>query len=250
MPTSLQSRLRQGDFLAGSWLNAGSPVAAEIAAQAGFDWLLIDREHGSGHDSEMAQQIVAVEGAGCAPVVRVSAIDPAECKRILDLGPAGIMAPCIDTVAQAHRIVECVRLSPLGLRQTATSTRAVRYGRSYSHYVAHNNEELLLIVQIESREAVANAAAIAAVPGVDLLFVGPTDLASSLGLEPDPQIPEFRQALETVVASCPSAGILARNEAQARLYRQMGFQCIAMASDRGILAAGFDRAAAALRDLR
>lgn len=240
--------------MAGSWLNSGSAVAAEIAALAGFDWLLIDREHGSGGEVDAGLQMMAVEAGESAPVVRVSGIDPAEVKRMLDLGPAGIMVPCIDTVEQAAEVVKYVRLPPLGVRQTATSTRAVQYGRGYRQYVANNNQELVLMVQIESGEAVRNAPAIAAMEGIDVLFVGPTDLRTDMGIEDGVESLEFREALAAVVKAARThgkgAGILARNEDQVRTYVEMGFRVIAMGSDRGILATGFDKAARSLAALR
>jgi len=251
---TLRTRLDAGELLTGSWLNSGSAVAAEIAAQAGFDWLLIDREHGSGTEADATAQIVAVDAGGSAPVVRVAGIDPTELKRILDLGPAGVMIPSVETVEQAQDVARYVRIPPLGQRQTATSTRAVRYGRSYREYLETNNHTLLAVVQIESRLAVENAPEIAAVPGIDVLFVGPTDLGTSMGLDPNAAIPEFIEALRSVVRAATgagkSAGILARNAEQARAYAEMGFRMIALGSDRGILASGFDRAAESLRALR
>ncbi|HEU0119581.1 MAG TPA: aldolase/citrate lyase family protein [Bryobacteraceae bacterium] len=254
MTNILKERLRGGALLAGSWLNSGSAVAAEIAAQADLDWLLIDREHGAGSEADVAMQLLAVEAGGSAAVVRAAGIDAAELKRILDLGPAGVMIPTVDTEAQAREVVRFTRIAPLGERQTATSTRAVRYGRDYARYLRENNGELLAVVQIESRTAVANAGAIAAVEGVDVLFVGPTDLGMSMGVDPNEGTASFREALAEVVAAAHRAGkwagILARNEEQAREFWKMGFQMIAMGSDRGILAAGFDRAASALAALR
>lgn len=251
---SLQRGRRSGALLAGSWLNSGSAVAAEIAAQAGFDWLLIDREHGAGSDADVATQILAVTAGGSQPVVRVAGIDAVELKRVLDLGPAGVMIPTVDTEEQAREVVRCTRIAPLGERQTATSTRAVRYGRDYARYLQANNEELLVVVQIESRTAVAHARAIAAVEGIDVLFVGPTDLGMSMGVDPNDGSPAFGEALAQVVAAAreagKAAGILARNEQQAQSFWRMGFQMIAMGSDRGILAAGFDRAAAGFAALR
>lgn len=229
-------------------------MASEIAAQAGFDWLLIDREHGSGSEADAAQQFLAVEAGGSAPVIRVSGIHPEEIKRVLDLGPGGVMVPSVDTEEQARQTVRHIRIPPLGSRQTATSTRAVRYGGTYQQYLATNNVQLLLLVQIESKSAVESCGAIAAVEGIDVLFVGPTDLGTSMGIDPNSDSAEFAAALTTVVAEAKrhgkSAGILARSEVQARRYADLGFQVIAMGSDRGILYSGFNRTAQILASLR
>lgn len=249
----LSSSRTSQKFLSGTWLNSGSVTAAEIAATAGFDWLLIDREHGNGSEADVAMQFLAAAAHGSAPVIRVSGIVPGEIKRVLDEGPAGIMIPSVDTGEQAREAVRHVRLPPLGIRQTATSTRAAGYGRTWAHYREHNNRELVLMLQIESVAAVAHAAEIATIEGVDVLFVGPTDLASSMGLESGPGHAAFDEAVASVAAAAArhgkESGILARTEEQVRQYAALGFHWIAFGSDRGILASGFDHAARALRRL-
>lgn len=253
----LQNRLSSGrdskKVLGGTWLNSGSVTATEIAAMAGFDWLLIDREHGSGSEADVAMQCLAAAAHGSSSVIRVSGIVPGEIKRVLDEGPAGIMIPSVDTVEQASDAVRHVRLPPLGIRQTATSTRATGYGRAWAHYRQHNNRELVLMVQIESVAAVEYSQEIAAIAGVDVLFVGPTDLASSMGLESGAGDAAFDEAVASVAAAAArhgkESGILARTEEQARQYAALGFRWIAHGSDRGILASGFDRAARMLQSL-
>jgi 4-hydroxy-2-oxoheptanedioate aldolase len=237
----------------GVWLNLGSAVSAEIAALAGYDWLLVDLEHGSGDYRDLSQQLWAAQAGDASVIVRVPALSAAEIKRVLDLGPQGVMIPNIESVEQAVAAVQAVRIPPLGGRGAATSTRASGYGYGYEAYVRESNSSLLLAVQIESVEGLANAAGIAAVNGIDVLFVGPLDLSVSMGIR-DPQRDErFQQALISVVEAAhrsrKSAGILARNEAEAELYLSMGFRLLAAGSDRGMLASAMRKGADALRTL-
>lgn len=253
-PLTYKRRAAPNAVLTGTWLNSGSVVAAEIAALAGFDWLLIDREHGSGTEGDALLQCLAATAGGSSAVIRASGLNPGEIKRLLDHGPAGIMIPSVDTVEQAREAVRIVRLPPLGERQTATSTRAVDYGRSAADYQANANSDLTLLVQIESAEAVAVADAIAAMEGIDVLFVGPNDLGHSMGIDPNSGDPQFDAAVRSVAEAAgrhgKDAGILARSDEQAAHYAAQGFRWIAMGSDRGILHAGFTRTARALASLR
>ncbi len=244
---TLRQRVSRRENLAGTWLNLGSPFSAEIAALAGFDWVLIDREHGSGGEGEMALQILAAQSGGAAAIVRVGSIDRVEIKRALDAGASGIMAPCVETAEQAQTLVRAVRIPPLGDRGAASSTRASGYGFTYREYLESANEQLLTVAQIESVVALENCASIAAVDGIDVLFVGPTDLAISMAVTEPATSTEFAEALEQVAATAQSAGkvagILARTSADAERYRQTGYRFISLASDRGLLAEGFRRAA-------
>lgn len=244
-----RTALLEGTPLLGAWLNLGSPHAAEIAGLAGFDWALIDREHGSGDEKDLSFQILAAQCGGAASIVRVSGIDPAEIKRVLDWGPAGVMAPSIDTPEQAAALLRAVRIPPLGSRGAASSTRASRYGFAYQDYLRDANSTLVTMAQIESPLAVENSAAIAAIDGIDVLFIGPTDLSIAMNLSDTSDA--FFAALDRVSVSTrnagKAAGILARTQEQATRYRSLGYTVIAIESDRGLLAKGFSRAVAAFR---
>lgn len=236
------------------WLNLGSAVSAEIASLAGYDWLLVDLEHGSGDYRDLAHQLWAAQAGPAQVVVRVGGLDSVEIKRVLDLGPAGVMIPNVETPEQAAAAVAAVRIPPLGARGAATSTRASGYGFTYNRYLSGSNREVLLTVQIESAQAVENAGAIAATAGIDVLFIGPLDLSVSLGVGATAEDAlRFSAALQTVVASAAAhgkpAGILARNAEQAQQYLRMGFTFIAMGSDRGMLASGMRHGMEALRRL-
>ena len=236
--------LLAGDTQLGTWLNLGSPFTPEIAGLAGFHWVLLDREHGSGDENSLAFQIMAAQCGNTAAIVRVSGVNPAEIKRALDFGPAGIMVPSIDTADQAQQVIRAVRIPPLGDRGAASSTRASRYGFGYQHYLETANQTLVTMLQIESQTAVENVGRIAAIDGADVLFVGPTDLSISMNV--DDASPAFQQALETVAAAArangKAAGILARTQQQAAKYKQLGYSVIAIESDRGLLAKGFRNA--------
>ena len=238
----------------GTWLNLGSPFSAEIAGLAGFDWVLLDREHGAGDEKDLAMQILAAQCGGAASMVRVSGIDTAEMKRALDWGPAGVMVPSVNTVEEAERVVRAVRIPPLGARGAASSTRASGYGFRYREYLERANDGLLTVAQIESVTGLENCEGIAAVDGVDVLFVGPTDLAVSMEVAEPATDARFGEALALVArvakAAGKAAGILARNGVEAERYRAMGYRFISLGSDRGLLAEGFRRAAEQLGGAR
>jgi 2-keto-3-deoxy-L-rhamnonate aldolase RhmA len=229
------------------WLNMGSGAAAEMAALCAFDWVLIDREHGAGGYQNLAEQLWALQAGPTTPIVRVSHLSASEMKRCLDAGCGGIMVPNVNSAAEAARAAEAFRLAPVGLRGAATSTRSSLYGYGYEDYVTNANDALTLVVQIESCEAVAEVDQIAATPGVDVLFVGPTDLGTSLRSQSSIT---FDSALRDVLAAASAhgkaAGILARTPQDARAYIERGFNFISCGSDRGVLAGGIRANAAAL----
>ena len=250
----VRERVLCGELFGGAWLNLGSDVAAEIAGKAGFDWLLLDMEHGSGDYKDLFHQLQALAGSSSAGIVRVAEPRASELKRVLDMGPSGLMVPCVDSPEEAHELVRMVRIPPLGTRGAASSTRASGYGFGYEKYLAEANDGLLLVAQIESRLGVSNAEAIAAVEGIDVLFVGPTDLSIDLGIREQYQEASFQAALDTVVAGArrhgKAAGILARNHEQAAGYIARGFSFVSVGSDRGLISNGMRKNAEAFDRLR
>jgi 4-hydroxy-2-oxoheptanedioate aldolase len=237
-----RQRALSAALFSGVWLNMGSPDAAEIAGLAGFDWALIDLEHGSGDYKDLAHQLQALGGAVTAPIVRVPRID-ADCfKQVLDLGPSGLMVPNVANAEQARTLMRYARIPPLGDRGAATSTRNSGYGLHYARYLAEVNDNLLIVAQIESAEGIDNLEAIAGVDGIDVLFVGPTDLSIALGLESDPENPPFRAALQHVATVAAAhgklAGALVRNQEQVRQYLALGYRFIALGSDRSMVVKG------------
>ena len=244
-----RSRLSR-EVLAGTFLNLGSSAAVEIAAGTGFDWLLLDLEHGSGHLSDLRAQLLAMRGCSAAPIVRIPSVDQDIVKFVMDSGAAGIMFPYVSSAAHAAQAVDFMKYPPAGNRGVAGIIRATDFGRSWSAYFQEANQNSLVVVQIEHPDAVACSAEIAAVPGVDVLFVGPLDLSVNLGTPGVFTTPEMRRALETVVQSCRAhgkvAGILSRPELVDE-HRTMGFHFLALGSDSGAVVTGMQQNLKAIR---
>ena len=204
---TLKARLGDGPPAIGCWLHLFSPIGAEIIAQAGYDCVMIDLEHGPGSLMDAVALMQAVQGGDCAPLLRVAAKDPVEIKRALDTGIAGIMVPQVDSKAEAEAVVAACRYPPAGCRGMAPSiVRASNYGVDWQGYVARADRDLLIICQIETGEAAAVAGDIAAVEGVDLLFLGPFDLSAALGHVGQPDHPEVRACIAEVEQAAKRAG--------------------------------------------
>ena len=244
-----RSRLKT-EVLAGTFLNLGSASVVEIAAETGFDWLLIDLEHGSGTAADLRGQLLATRGTKVAPIVRVASADADAVKFVMDSGAAGVMFPFVANAEEAARCVQMMKYPPTGTRGVAQIIRATSYGRNWQGYQAEANEQSLVIVQIETPDAADNAEAIAAVPGVDALFVGPMDLSVNLGHAGDFTPPTFIQYLKNVVQACErhskTAGILSRPEL-VESHKQMGFRLVALGSDSGALVTGLTNSLKSLR---
>ena len=246
-----RARVLARDWLAGTWVATGSPVAAEIAGLAGFDWVLLDHEHGPGGEETMLHQLLAVGGTPAVPIVRLAANETPRFKRALDAGAHGVMAPFINTAAEAQAAVAAMRYPPRGLRGVVKVNRGSNYGADWEEYYLHAHEWLPFIAQIETPEAVANIDAIAAVDGVDVLFAGPTDLTHNLGIRDQLDHPDFLAAQQRVVAAArkhgKAAGILVHIPALVARCREQGFSFVALGSDGGVLRAGFVQNLATLR---
>jgi 4-hydroxy-2-oxoheptanedioate aldolase len=228
-----------GEWLGGTFLNLGSSLTAEIAAKSGFDWVLIDIEHGMGDRQELLTQLQAVEATPAAPVVRIAWNDAVLFKRVLDLGVSGVMVPMVNSAEEARRAAAAMRFPPQGVRGVARMNRACDFGPSFADYFKNANSKLLTIVQIETRAAIESLSEIAAVDGVDVLFVGPLDLSVSLGVPDQFDHPVEQEALAKVVKACREAGktpgILVANEDQLKLVKALGFTFVAIGSDGGVL---------------
>jgi 4-hydroxy-2-oxoheptanedioate aldolase len=243
-----------GEVLAGTFCNIGSAITTEIAGRAGFDWLLLDLEHGAGDQSELMHQLQAAGAADTPAIVRIAWNEPWRFKRVLDTGAAGVMVPWVSTVEEAQAATTAMRYFPDGVRGAATLIRANGFGRDRDEYLLAANDNLLTVVQIETRQAVENAAAIAAVAGVDVLFVGPFDLSIGLGIGGQFDHPEFLAALEQVVAGAKgagkAAGILLQRPDQVAATIERGFSFIALGSDGGLVTSGMAQLAAAFAPFR
>lgn len=251
---TLRQRALGGEVLAGAWLNLGSSVTAEMAGRVGFDWALIDQEHGVGDQETLLHQLQALEATPTAGIVRIAWNEAPRFKRALDLGASGIMVPYVNTADEARQAAAAMRYPPQGVRGVARSPRAAGFGQDFDTYFAEANENLLTVVQIETAEAVENAAEIAAVEGVDVLFIGPLDLSVSLGIPGQSTQPDFRAAVSRVIAASrqagKAAGILIPTAEQIGPTVADGFTFIAVGSDGAFVMNGMRNLAAAFAAYR
>lgn len=238
----IRARVLSGEVLAGTWCNLGSSLSAEIIAQSGFDWMLIDLEHGFGDYETLVHQLQAVTGTQTPPLVRIAWNEPPRFKRVLDLGPAGVMVPYVNTAEEARQAVTSMRYPPAGNRGLAKINRGNAFGADFEDYFSTINDNLLMVVQIETPTALEHVEEIAAVDGVDVLFVGPLDLTANLGILQQYDHPKFRDALTRVATASrnagKAAGIHLMGPEQVEEMVAAGFTFIAAGSDRGMLAAG------------
>jgi 4-hydroxy-2-oxoheptanedioate aldolase len=249
--SSFRARVLAGEPVFGTFVGTASPIVAELCATAGFDWLLIDLEHGAGSESELLGQLHAI-GDRSVALVRPPSAERLRIGRALDLGAAGIMIPRLDRPDEVAEAISWLRFQPKGARGVALVTRGLGLGRTSHTEVAAVSETILGIVQIESALGVENAAAIAALDGADVLFVGPTDLSHSMGIPGQIDRPEFVDALETVVAAATTAGkqagILLRGAQDVERHLDLGFRFIGIGSDLHFVRNGAQAAVAAGRE--
>jgi 4-hydroxy-2-oxoheptanedioate aldolase len=227
----------------GLWLGLASPYSTEICAGAGFDWLLIDGEHAPNDlRSILAQAQVIAAYPDSHAIARVPVghghVGTALIKQYLDLGIHTLLVPMVDTAQQAAHLVQAMRYPPGGIRGMG-GARASRWGR-LPQYAKEANEQVCLLVQAETREAMTNLDAIAATEGVDGVFIGPADLSAALGHVGNPAHPEVQSAIEDAIGRIrkagKAAGILSPNEAVARKYLEMGATFVAVGLDNNLLA--------------
>ncbi|ACL62710.1 4-hydroxy-2-oxoheptanedioate aldolase [Methylobacterium nodulans] len=233
--------LREGRQQIGLWCSLPGSYAAECVAGSGYDWLLFDTEHSPGDPLTVLAQLQAVAPYDVAPVVRPASNDTVLIKRFLDLGAQTLLIPYVQDAHEAQAAVAATRYPPEGVRGVSGLTRATRFGR-VAAYAKRASEEICVLVQVETREALDRLEEIAAVEGVDGIFVGPADLAASLGHVGEPGHPEVVSAVEDAVrrirASGKPAGILTPDPDFARRCIALGTTFTAVAIDVGVLARG------------
>ena len=246
----IRDKVLSGEFMAGAWCNLGSPLAAEIAARIGFDWILFDQEHGPGDSMTLLHQIQAVEAWPAAPLVRIAWNEMPRFKRALDLGASGIIVPYVQNRKEAEYAAASMRYTPEGLRGVASSPRAAGFAANFKEYYAAANDNLLTVVQIETGKTLDNLDDIAAVNGVDVLFVGPLDLSISLDTPNQFEDERFIEALKAVGRAAKengkAAGILLPKADWLDLVTDFGFSFIAIGADGGMILAGMAKSLEAL----
>ena len=246
-PNSFKRRLLSGETLIGCWCSLANPITTEVLGVAGFDWILLDGEHSPNDPISFIPQLMALKDSVSAPIVRPSWNNPVELKRLLDGGFYNFLIPFVENAEEAARAVAATRYPPQGFRGVSVSQRSNKFG-SIKDYFTGVNDQICVMVQIESRKGVAAAAEIANVDGIDGIFVGPSDLAAGFGHLGNANHPEVQDAMAQIIAAAKAAGkpigILAPVEADARRYMAQGVTFVAVGSDLGVFRGGTQ----ALRD--
>ncbi|ERH60688.1 4-hydroxy-2-oxoheptanedioate aldolase [Pseudomonas simiae] len=243
MPVNrFKQRLRNGEVQIGLWLGLADAYCAELAANAGFDWLLIDGEHAPNHLQGMLAQLQAVAPYPSQALIRPVIGDSALIKQLLDIGAQTLLVPMVESAAQALELVRAMRYPPQGIRGVGSALARASRWNSIQGYLDQADDQMCLLVQIENLEGLANLDEIAAVEGVDGVFIGPADLSASMGHRGNPGHPEVQVAIEDaigrIVQSGKAAGILSADENLARRYIELGATFVAVGVDTTVLMRG------------
>ena len=232
--------IRAGKKLSCAWLQAASPVTAEILAEAGFDVLLVDLEHGPGDIMALMAQIQAMKGEKAVPFARAPWNDLVVIKRILDAGVYGLVVPYVSTKEEAQAAVRAAKYPPEGIRGIAGSVRAAHYGCGSLEYFDTANRDIFLFIQVETTDAVKNIEEILSVPGVDGIFIGPMDLATTHGYRGKPETPVMLEIIaeleKKILASGKALATVCSNFADAKAKYERGYSMITLISDTTALA--------------
>jgi 4-hydroxy-2-oxoheptanedioate aldolase len=225
----------------GLWSSLSSNYTVEVIAGAGFDWILLDTEHSPSDLENLLTQLQAAAPYPSHPVVRVPWNDMVTMKRVLDIGAQSLLVPYVSTADEARHAVSFTRYPPAGVRGVAGTTRATRFGR-VQDYARRAHEEICLLVQVETQQALDNLEAVCGIDGVDGVFIGPADLHASLGHAGEIANPKVKPLIDDAIRRIRKAGkapgILTPNEADARHWLECGALFVAVGSDVGILARG------------
>jgi 4-hydroxy-2-oxoheptanedioate aldolase len=237
---NFKQKLYAGEAVHGSWVNLGSLVSAEIMGRAGFDWLLIDLEHGAGNENIMYQQLQVLQSTYATPVVRIDELSRPKVQRILDAGSTGIMFPQIQNREEAELAVRMMHYPPKGIRGMAKMVRATEFGKKADVYIKGLEENIVCIIQIENVTALNQIDSIAAIPGVDVLFVGPSDLSLALGIFGQFDHADYQQAIQAVATAAQkygkAAGVLMQNIGEYDMYHRLGYRFLACGADGSFVA--------------
>jgi 2-keto-3-deoxy-L-rhamnonate aldolase RhmA len=246
---TLKRRLAAGETVLGSWLSLPDALAAEAMARLGWDWLLVDMEHGPAALNEAAAMLTALRTSDVSAFVRPAWNESSQIQRVLDLGCAGIVVPVVNSADDARAVVRDARFSPLGERSRGGVRAALAFHTDPPTYFERANDEVLVLVQVETGAAVAKVGEILAVDGLDGVFVGPNDLAGSLGKRwpdvwdrDDAYMALIRDVADATNRAGKIAGILARDPAMAGQVAALGYRFIGISSDVNFMTAAAKRA--------
>lgn len=202
----LKTKLNEGKKTIGAWVQLASPFTAEILSSAGFDWLMLDMEHAPGDILTLISQVQAMKGSNSIPLVRAPWNDFVILKRILDAGAMGVLVPYVNTRAEAEQAVKACKYPLEGIRGVAGSPRAAGYGQNIGNYLQRANNEIFIMTAVETPDAISNLDEILQVKGLDGIFIGPMDLASSMGFSGDSSQPEVQAEIRKVETKVLAAG--------------------------------------------
>ena len=252
MKNPVKNKLKNGQKTIGGFLQTLSPVAAEIMAQAGFDWLIVDLEHSPGDFANLQAQLQAMNGSGVVPFARAPWNDMVAIKRILDTGVMGVLVPYVNTREEAEAAVAACKYPPQGVRGVAGSPRAAGYTGNTMPYLSSANDETIVMIAVETMEAVGNLDGILEVEGLDGIFIGPVDLASSMGYLGDPGQAEVQETIarieSKVFASDKFLGTLAATWDKANACFEKGYQWMVVMQDGATLVGASRQAVSRFRD--
>lgn len=238
-PNLFKQALREGRAQIGLWLGLADPYVAELLASTGFDWLLVDAEHAPNDVRQVLSQLQAVAPYPVQPVVRPVQGDVALIKQYLDIGAQTLLVPMVESAEQAARVVAATRYPPRGIRGVGSALARASRWNQVEGYLHRADEELCVLVQVESAAALQHLDAIAAVEGVDGVFFGPSDLSASMGYIGKPGEPVVQQAIAEGIAAVrragKAAGILSADPQMARQYLDMGALFVAVGVDTTLL---------------
>jgi len=218
------------------------PIAAELCANTGFDWLLLDGEHAPNDLRTLLAQLQAIAPYLSSPIVRPPVGDTVLIKQLLDIGTQTLLIPMVESAEQAQQLVRAVRYPPAGIRGVGASIARASRWNSVADYLDKADEQICLIVQMENRAGLNNLQAICEVEGVDAVFIGPVDLSAGLGHRGNPTHPEVQQAIEQAIHCIKAAGkpigILCGDPAQVAHYRNLGVSFFGVGADTFLLLDG------------
>ena len=238
----LKQRLKNGESLIGTFLSLGNSLTTEIIAQAGFDWVIIDLEHGMGSETDVLHQLQAIEHTNTSAIIRVEGFQRQRIHRVLDFGAHGIMCPRVNLPIEAEMAVKAMQYTPGGLRGVAKMVRASGFGENFGQYQPQTRDELVGIIQIETEESLDHLDEIAMIDGVDVLFIGPADLSMALGIFGQLDHPKFIEAEEAIIAAAKKArkaiGFLLFDPAHYEKYYKKGIRFFACGTDALFLSNG------------
>jgi 4-hydroxy-2-oxoheptanedioate aldolase len=250
---NFKQKLKSGKTSTGTFISLGSAIVTEIIGQAGFDFVIIDLEHGSGNEKDILGQLQALEPGNTASIVRVESHERQRVSRILDLGAEGIMFPRLRTALEAQTAINALYYPPLGSRGVAKMVRATNFSLNFDNYYANQKNNIVGIVQVETEEILSCLDEVAVIDGVDVLFVGPMDLSMALGIFGQFTHPAYLSAVQATAEAANKAGkvcgVLLTSPDQLSMYYKLGYRLFTSGADSGFINTGARNTVKTLREI-